>query len=80
MYDFCVQVREITAKTSLPLQCSWESLEPDTTSILSSSTLPEKQAADDAAEDKDQKEVKLNKDEAEKGGREQRDAPQTGIY
>ncbi|XP_028279971.1 centrosomal protein of 68 kDa isoform X2 [Parambassis ranga] len=67
------QVRAITAKLSLPSRCSWESLEPGTTSSLSSSTLPEKQAADEEAE------VKLYKDGADKGGRKPSSAPQTVV-
>ncbi|XP_034754119.1 centrosomal protein of 68 kDa isoform X2 [Etheostoma cragini] len=39
------QVREVTAQLSGPVTASWESLEPGTTSILSSVTLPEKQKA-----------------------------------
>ncbi|XP_078129189.1 centrosomal protein of 68 kDa isoform X2 [Sander vitreus] len=40
------QVREVTAQLSRLVTASWESLEPGTTSILSSITLPEKQKAD----------------------------------
>ncbi|KAK2823912.1 hypothetical protein Q5P01_021087 [Channa striata] len=39
------QVKEVTVQLSWPVTASWESLEPGTTSILSSITLPEKQEA-----------------------------------
>ncbi|XP_029927065.1 centrosomal protein of 68 kDa [Myripristis murdjan] len=44
------QVREVTAQLSQPVTASWESLEPGTTSILSSITLPEKQDAEEVEE------------------------------
>lgn len=44
------QVREVTAQLSQPVTASWESLEPGTTSNLSSTTLPEKQDAEEAEE------------------------------
>uniref|UniRef100_A0A8D0AHG7 Centrosomal protein 68 n=1 Tax=Sander lucioperca TaxID=283035 RepID=A0A8D0AHG7_SANLU len=69
------QVREVTAQLSQPVTASWESLEPGTTSILSSITLPEKQKAD-------VKELEgSNQDTGEgkhKMGREERNAAQTG--
>lgn len=40
------QVKEVTALLSRPVAASWESLEPGTTSVLSSTTLPEKQEAE----------------------------------
>ncbi|XP_031160552.2 centrosomal protein of 68 kDa [Sander lucioperca] len=70
------QVREVTAQLSQPVTASWESLEPGTTSILSSITLPEKQKAD-------VKELEgSNQDTGEgkhKMGREERNAAQTAA-
>ncbi|KAM3842347.1 centrosomal protein of 68 kDa [Diretmus argenteus] len=54
------QVREVTAQLSQPVTASWESLEPGTTSILSSVTLPEKQEAEEEAEEgKEDAEISL---------------------
>ncbi|XP_026212399.1 centrosomal protein of 68 kDa isoform X2 [Anabas testudineus] len=45
------QVREVMTHLSQPVRASWESLEPGTTSILSSITLPEKQEAESNEEE-----------------------------
>lgn len=47
------QVREVTARLSRPVTASWESLEPGTTSILSSIALPEDKGTEDKEELKD---------------------------
>ncbi|XP_018549599.1 centrosomal protein of 68 kDa isoform X2 [Lates calcarifer] len=52
------QVREVTAQLSRPVTASWESLEPGTTSILSSITLPEKQEAKDEEKEDDSQDTK----------------------
>uniref|UniRef100_UPI0037E7A0E8 centrosomal protein of 68 kDa isoform X2 n=1 Tax=Semicossyphus pulcher TaxID=241346 RepID=UPI0037E7A0E8 len=54
------QVREVTAQLSQPVTASWESLEPGTTSIMSSITLPERQGAED-------KELKGNNGDTDEG-------------
>lgn len=70
-----MQVREVTAQLSRPVTASWESLEPGTTSILSSITLPEKQEA----EEEEGKEQEGNQD-AEKGNRKERSAAERSMY
>ncbi|XP_074503111.1 centrosomal protein of 68 kDa isoform X2 [Sebastes fasciatus] len=63
------KVREVTARLSRPVTASWESLEPGTTSILSSITLPEKQEAEDEdEEDEEEEEAKVK--ELERGNRD----------
>ncbi|GLD74457.1 centrosomal protein of 68 kDa isoform X1 [Lates japonicus] len=52
------QVREVTVQLSRPVTASWESLEPGTTSILSSITLPEKQEAKDEEKEDDSQDTK----------------------
>ncbi|CAK6978488.1 centrosomal protein of 68 kDa [Scomber scombrus] len=49
-----IQVREVTAQLGETVTASWESLEPGTTSILSSISLPEKQEAEEEKEVKEQ--------------------------
>ncbi|XP_071387144.1 centrosomal protein of 68 kDa isoform X2 [Centroberyx affinis] len=62
------QVREVTAQLSRPVTASWESLEPGTTSILSSITLPEKQEAEEEEEEGQQvKEREDDGQEADEG-------------
>ncbi|XP_040906563.1 centrosomal protein of 68 kDa isoform X2 [Toxotes jaculatrix] len=70
------QVREVTAQLSRPVAASWESLEPGTTSILSSITFPEKQEADDEEKEGDSQDTEEGKDEP---GREERNAAQTSV-
>lgn len=74
----------MTAKLSLPVTASWESLGPGTTTILSSITLPEEQGAEDKEEGAKVKEPGGNNEETDKGkdekGREERSAAQTGKY
>ncbi|XP_069030786.1 centrosomal protein of 68 kDa isoform X2 [Embiotoca jacksoni] len=70
------QVREVTAQLSRPVTASWESLEPGTTSILSSVTLPEKQVAEEEEEEEEEK----RDDEGAQRGREQRDADHTADH
>lgn len=67
-----MQVTEVAAQLSRPVNGSWGSLGPGTTAILSSITLPEKQEAEVNSEDKD-------------GGKSETDrkktsAAQIGIY
>ncbi|KAM9345087.1 centrosomal protein of 68 kDa [Symphorus nematophorus] len=66
------QVREVTAQLSRPVTASWESLDPGTTSILSSITLPERQEA----EDKEEEEAE---DKDPETGREEMSAAQTAA-
>ncbi|XP_032367391.1 centrosomal protein of 68 kDa isoform X2 [Etheostoma spectabile] len=68
------QVREVTAQLSRPATASWESLEPGTTSVLSSITLPGKQKA----EVKDLEDSSQDTGEGkQKTGREERSAAHT---
>ncbi|XP_041803635.1 centrosomal protein of 68 kDa isoform X2 [Chelmon rostratus] len=64
------QVREVTAQLSRPVTTSWESLGPGTTSILSSTTLPEKQESEGNNHDTDGGKYELD--------REKMSAAQTG--
>ncbi|XP_059179798.1 centrosomal protein of 68 kDa isoform X2 [Centropristis striata] len=66
------QVREVTDKLRQPVTSSWESLELGTTSILSSTTLPDKQEA----QDNNEKEVSQDEGKDETG-REERSAAHT---
>ncbi|XP_076599996.1 centrosomal protein of 68 kDa isoform X2 [Chaetodon auriga] len=68
------QVREVTAQLSRPVTSSWESLGPGTTSMLSSTTLPEKQEA----EDKESEGNNQDTDEGKYG--EKMSAAQTGDH
>lgn len=65
----------MTAQLSRPVTASWESLEPGTTSILSSITLPEKQEAKDEEKEDDSQDTKDGE-----MGREERNTAQMGIY
>ncbi|XP_022063402.2 centrosomal protein of 68 kDa isoform X1 [Acanthochromis polyacanthus] len=69
------QVREVTSLLNQPVTTSWESLEPGATSILSSTDLPEKHGAENKEE-----EVKEDKDEGNRRGREQTSAAQTADH
>lgn len=60
----------MTAQLGRPVTASWESLEPGTTSILSSITLPEKQEA------KEQEGSQV----IDERNREERTAAETGIH
>lgn len=71
---------------SPPVRASWESLEPGTTSILSSITLPEKQEAENDEEDaeaeaKESESINENTEEGREDElcREERSAAQTGM-
>ncbi|XP_008299791.1 centrosomal protein of 68 kDa isoform X2 [Stegastes partitus] len=68
------QVREVTAQLSRPATASWESLEPGTTSIFSSTDLSGRHLTENK---KNQAKVKDDKDEGKKRGSEQRSAAQT---
>lgn len=82
--NICVQVREVTAQLSRPVTASWESLEPGTTSVLSSVTLPDKQEAEVKEEETEAKELEGSNQETDEGKyetcREEMSAAQTGIY
>ncbi|XP_042289532.1 centrosomal protein of 68 kDa isoform X1 [Thunnus maccoyii] len=70
------QVREVTAQLRRPITASWESLDPGTTSILSSITLPEKQEAEEEEEGVKEQEGKQDTDE---GHREESSAAETAA-
>lgn len=77
----CLQVREVITHLSQPVRASWESLEPGTTSIISSITLPEKQVAKNDVAEADVEEYESFNEDTEEGkdelGREERSAAQT---
>lgn len=78
------QVREVTAQLSRPVTASWDSLEPGTTSILSSVTLPEKQEAEDEEDEAKVKELESGNQDTDEGkdetDREERRAAQTADH
>ncbi|KAE8280272.1 Centrosomal protein of 68 kDa [Larimichthys crocea] len=77
------QVREVTAQLSRPVTASWESLEPGTTSVLSSVTLPDKQEAEVKEEETEAKELEGSNQETDEGKyetcREEMSAAQTAA-
>lgn len=66
----------MTAQLSRPVRASWESLEPGTTSILSSITLPEKRDAEIKETQGVSQDTEEGKDELD---REESSAAQTGM-
>ncbi|XP_023119555.2 centrosomal protein of 68 kDa isoform X1 [Amphiprion ocellaris] len=71
------QVREVTSLLNQPVTSSWKSLDPGTTSILSSIDLSEKHEAENKEEEA---EVKEDKDKGKRRGSEQTRAAQTADH